>query len=230
MRVCAEWGWVYPRVCGGSHHHIAAATRSIGLSPRVRGKRAGRTNPDKPAGSIPACAGEARWNTWAIAVGTVYPRVCGGSAAAAAMASLPMGLSPRVRGKPRRLVGGRPCRRSIPACAGEAVSPGRSTSVPAVYPRVCGGSIPNGAEATMVQGLSPRVRGKPVRTGAGAATGRSIPACAGEAGRGWPSGWRCWVYPRVCGGSPGLGLADVGLGGLSPRVRGKPPGAPPCRC
>ena len=49
---------------------------------------------------------------------------------------------------------------------------------------------------------------------------RSIPACAGEphgAGTGQSYGW---VYPRVCGGTPGpLYYLTVGQG-LSPRVRG----------
>ena len=71
------------------------------------------------------------------------------------------------------------------------------------------------------EGLSPRVRGKPA-TGAGRQCGqRSIPACAGEAGR---PGWRFLmdaVYPRVCGGSAASSVIPRAFVGLSPRVRGK---------
>ena len=50
-------------------------------------------------GSIPACAGEAAAFLCPQGLAEVYPRVCGGSAAAARRRSLMLGLSPRVRGK-----------------------------------------------------------------------------------------------------------------------------------
>ncbi len=51
---------------------------------------------------------------------------------------------------------------------------------------------------------------------------RSIPACAGEPGRG---STRCrgrGVYPRVCGGTGPPERAALSCAGLSPRVRGNP--------
>ena len=49
---------VYPRVCGGTDGDPGQPPIQWGLSPRVRGNRGCRGRPGKPAGSIPACAGE----------------------------------------------------------------------------------------------------------------------------------------------------------------------------
>ena len=152
---------VYPRVCGGSRQSARSPRPATGLSPRVRGKlRPGRPTVQS-AGSIPACAGEARPAAAAPTAARVYPRVCGGSARLNASAAEDTGLSPRVRGKRR---GGRiPSieRRSIPACAGEAVRRGRVAAMVEVYPRVCGGSLSRSERCPLRTGLSPRVRGKP---------------------------------------------------------------------
>ena len=213
--------WVYPRVCGGSRPGTAPRGPPVGLSPRVRGKHSCGEGQDHvhrsiPAcageaptleaasamdESIPACAGEAITNPTAWASGTVYPRVCGGSAGARQDCPSGEGLSPRVRGKPDRRFEWWAIDGSIPACAGEAASDSIFSMRFRVYPRVCGGSLPASGDVWGGGGLSPRVRGK---RDAGAhvnAERRSIPACAGEA--------HCWgrgargrkVYPRVCGGS-----------------------------
>ena len=112
--------------------------------PRVCGGTRSRCCP------IPACAGEPAPNH------RVYPRVCGGTPPSATM-----GLSPRVRGNPLKMLLPRLSPRvrgnhgSIPACAGEPP--------PISIPRC---AAPN-------RGLSPRVRGNRCEVG-------SIPACAGE--------------------------------------------------
>ena len=112
-----------------------------------------------------------------------------------------IGLSPRVRGK-------RCCGRglglrsgSIPACAGEAVA---AMAGPGA-----------------IVGLSPRVRGKLEVVSSTYAQWRSIPACAGEAPANPSAASVVGVYPRVCGGSQGIGGRPVHHRGLSPRVRGK---------
>ena len=69
------------------------------------------------------------------------------------------GLSPRVRGNqlyrwPPSAVGG-----SIPACAGEPVAGQELPEKPAVYPRVCGGTVSQCCGHGGYSGLSPRVRG-----------------------------------------------------------------------
>ena len=132
---------VYPRVCGGSPSSPPKKTLLPGLSPRVRGKLDGDIAGGGRGGSIPACAGEAEYQHRQFLLYAVYPRVCGGSRRGTELAAGADGLSPRVRGKPTHMGGGVPASGSIPACAGEANSALAIASIPAVYPRVCGGSV-----------------------------------------------------------------------------------------
>ena len=103
-----RWTWtswrgkVYPRVCGGTSGGSGFSWDRTGLSPRVRGNPTLLAPVMGGVGSIPACAGEPpsamTWNQ----VGTVYPRVCGGTASRLARNLTGSGLSPRVRGNPAR--------------------------------------------------------------------------------------------------------------------------------
>ena len=192
---------VYPRVCGGSAFCPSTDRVRCGLSPRVRGKRCPPAYARRAGRSIPACAGEAATSPGSAFRFRVYPRVCGGSRQRWTPAAGVAGLSPRVRGKRLTDRPQRPRRRSIPACAGEALcAPARFTP-PAVYPRVCGGSIAGVSADRNPQGLSPRVRGKRYWRPFEQLGLRSIPACAGEAS----------ASPEV----------RISRPGLSPRVRGK---------
>ena len=111
---------------------------------------------------------------------------------------------------------------SIPACAGEPQWGGSGSCLPAVYPRVCGGTRYASPASPPCSGLSPRVRGNPWAAPTAAASAGSIPACAGEPQPGFGNAVGAGVYPRVCGGT------DIALNtardkaGLSPRVRGNP--------
>ena len=136
----------------------------------------------------------------------VYPRECGGTAEVGCVGLVIQGLSPRVRGNPRRQRQGQ-----------------RS---PGVYPRECGGTCLARFFLIPSFGLSPRVRGNPsigffLNIGI-----RSIPASAGE-----PLIRRRWsnispVYPRECGGTAATRTAATCPIGLSPRVRGNLAGEP----
>jgi len=112
---------VYPRVCGGTVHHVATGRAGTGLSPRVRGNRFVPSLTPLRKGSIPACAGEPPRYERSTPRAWVYPRVCGGTIQPTAAAKYMSGLSPRVRGNPypRRYRTG--IRGSIPACAGEPI-------------------------------------------------------------------------------------------------------------
>ena len=133
-----------------------------------------------------------------------------------------MGLSPRVRGNLQRVSEAARATGSIPACAGEPSVPRWAYTASAVYPRVCGGTIPAGQIELKGTGLSPRVRGNPVGLGALGDVGGSIPACAGEPPHPYRAPSSPRVYPRVCGGTT-IRYLRAGLGGgLSPRVRGNP--------
>ena len=159
--VVAGFLGVYPRVYGESTHRRYASSCAMGLSPRVRGIRAGRPRRARGAGSIPACTGNPWEGLRTAAYQEVYPRVYGESAKEAALASMVAGLSPRVRGIPLAAYGYDLQERSIPACTG---NPGRSCAHaddPRVYPRVYGESSFYDPPYVIIRGLSPRVRGIP---------------------------------------------------------------------
>ena len=207
-------------MCGGTPYFYILESSVYGLSPRVRGNRAGagREQPDKR--SIPACAGEPTTWDYRGNIRKVYPRVCGGTQSVAIPPAFRYGLSPRVRGN---RASSRLCStgvRSIPACAGE---PGRIWSMEEtiqVYPRVCGGTQPGQEGPFVVQGLSPRVRGNRASFVCERCETRSIPACAGEPRGLYQLRRPGKVYPRVCGGTDLSAAAAAWRAGLSPRVRG----------
>ena len=176
---------VYPRVCGGTLPHGPVAISGTGLSPRVRGNPLTATTGPSAWGSIPACAGEPRQRRGAKRRCRVYPRVCGGTRDRVGSGVKGAGLSPRVRGNPRRS-GHAPARPgSIPACAGEPTRDDTADVRKWVYPRVCGGTAIEPLTMLSDTGLSPRVRGSPGGCDFHGRTPGSIPACAGE-----PASWQ----------------------------------------
>ena len=116
------------------------------------------------------------------------------------------GLSPRLRGNPARTVANQPCKRSIPAPAGEPRLGSLAYPWKWVYPRACGGTLSDIAWTVASCGLSPRLR--------------SIPAPAGEPASPFSILSARKVYPRACGGTAiPEAVIRVWLG-LSPRLRG----------
>ena len=130
------------------------------------------------------------------------------------------GLSPRVRGNHHLASGDSIWVGSIPACAGEPDSGRGIWSLCAVYPRVCGGTVPGSTVDDAFAGLSPRVRGNRVGAEKERVLVRSIPACAGEPPGSTGPGSTGAVYPRVCGGTWIRANDPLLVEGLSPRVRG----------
>ncbi len=110
---------VYPRACGATEQLDDVNEQWQGLSPRVRGNRRlpGRRHPLH--GSIPARAGQPNPAPEPMPTSTVYPRACGATPTPRLRRTLLNGLSPRVRGNPRRERGLEPIPRSIPARAGQ---------------------------------------------------------------------------------------------------------------
>ena len=131
---------VYPRVCGGTVVELHPEAAFLGLSPRVRGNLRRTPSTSLHPRSIPACAGEPCPSAPSADARGVYPRVCGGTAAGGFDSLLYEGLSPRVRGNLALTYDSRQYNRSIPACAGEPRRSRRLPRLPAVYPRVCGGT------------------------------------------------------------------------------------------
>ena len=181
----------------------AQSAFSTGLSPRVRGNRGEPECLLRAAGSIPACAGEPGIGWSCAGIGGVYPRVCGGTLVPLLCVPGHPGLSPRVRGNrfnhtPKLERAG-----SIPACAGEPCTSASAVCGASVYPRVCGGTVHPRLHRLPTYGLSPRVRGNQLKVQRVRVVIRSIPACAGEPRAGRQRKGQAWVYPRVCGGTPG---------------------------
>ncbi len=174
----------------------------------------------RDGGSIPACAGERRSHPCPRSRSWVYPRVRGGTASALVTAAGTAGLSPRARGnrERRRLRGS--VRGSIPACAGEPPSLGRSQSLAQVYPRVRGGTLSILSLVRITTGLSPRARGNLIGLHQIIRGARSIPACAGEPRFANTPRCRAPVYPRVRGGTIATNNPHATKTGLSPRARG----------
>ena len=85
---------------------------------------------------------------------------------------------------------------------------------------MCGGTRLASRRRAAASGLSPRVRGNQRHYQRNGQNPGSIPACAGEPGKGVArqSGHR--VYPRVCGGTAVSSVGSAANLGLSPRVRG----------
>ena len=217
---CRNRGRVYPRVCGGTFDVGGRLGARQGLSPRVRGNLRGRRRVHRPAGSIPACAGEPPPRCPNCPASRVYPRVCGGTLQRRWSPQRSGGLSPRVRGNRPPDVQVVQRLGSIPACAGEPRTGDAPSTAGRVYPRVCGGTGRKARSNYPARGLSPRVRGNRQAPDPLPETAGSIPACAGEPPK---SPWRrrsLRVYPRVCGGTTGCRFIRASPMGLSPRVRG----------
>ena len=205
---------------GGRHGIVHDGT---GLSPRLRGNHSKGMSPQGIQGSIPAPAGEPYRASHTKGPSKVYPRACGGTFTAQSGRRLDNGLSPRLRGNPRRGLSWCGAPRSIPAPAGEPRHPCRQRTCWPVYPRACGGTRSSVKLTKWASGLSPRLRGNPALREYDSGRLRSIPAPAGE-----PRVHHVYIVPdrvylRACGGtwSSSIGL-NIGAG-LSPRLRGNPP-------
>ena len=134
--------------------------------------------------------------------------MCGGTPSVARGPPFVLGLSPRVRGNRHLNVPASEHVRSIPACAGEPRVGQVSERDRPVYPRVCGGTGHIHSGGRLPSGLSPRVRGNPSAVGGSLPCPRSIPACAGEPHDLVPPVGDQTVYPRVCGGTLLMAMAE----------------------
>ena len=206
---------------GGNPATVGSGLLLGGLSPRGRGKRDGPRQMLLSLRSIPAWAGETGRGPGRIGLGGVYPRVGGGNRFRLRSRCFSRGLSPRGRGKPRKPQSTASTLRSIPAWAGETVTPLGRPDRAMVYPRVGGGNWDLTIRSMIGSGLSPRGRGKRAGRPGHPPRRRSIPAWAGETRVQAVLGVVKRVYPRVGGGNRPHRYADSPLQGLSPRGRGK---------
>ena len=211
---------VHPRVCGERLAKDNGPVTTNGSSPRVRGTLLLAQVAGQNDRFIPACAGNAqrsRRRRWRI---PVHPRVCGERSSGTAITAVTDGSSPRVRGTRLSFRSASAHWRFIPACAGNARQVDCIHGPKTVHPRVCGEravwEIPDGTRT----GSSPRVRGTLLQGNVQYATGRFIPACAGNAPALLSCGCPFAVHPRVCGERGPRLTPPIRQPGSSPRVRG----------
>ena len=193
---------------------------SRGSSPRERGTQV----PDlafRPGQRfIPARAGNATSRRAPSCNTTVHPRASGERPENATAASKLDGSSPRERGTlgfSEALGSGG---RFIPARAGNAQRSSFSHDDGAVHPRASGERGVPSSSIHLADGSSPRERGTPSVRYADDASGRFIPARAGNALSRHASHSSVPVHPRASGERMGNWSSGASYFGSSPRERG----------
>ncbi len=191
---------VHPRACG---EHQAIPRHGLhldGSSPRVRGTRQALAAGPANQRFIPARAG----NT----IVTAAPSNC------------TAGSSPRVRGTLGDVIRQPLAERFIPARAGNTAVLRLSPVHGAVHPRACGEHVVVALERGDLDGSSPRVRGTRPSSLPSQASGRFIPARAGNTATARSTSSFRTVHPRACGEHRSAMSAGNVQPGSSPRVRG----------
>ena len=211
---------VYPRECGETHSSTLSDRQPAGLSPRVRGNRGNIPSLPNSIGSIPASAGKPSERTSLRNARRVYPRECGETHRMVNPNVSVAGLSPRVRGNPRKRLKCPIIAGSIPASAGKPRGQARGRRRWGVYPRECGETVGAAVAEIELMGLSPRVRGNREYDGDAAVGAGSIPASAGKPQWYAHLSLLVGVYPRECGETAARRSRVSNTAGLSPRVRG----------
>ena len=214
----------YPRACRGALISATIFGLTRGLSPRMRGSHILRDQVAQYVGPIPAHAGEPRGRRRRGRRSGAYPRACGGATWTTHTRFSTMGLSPRMRGSLG--ITSILCRRGgpIPAHAGEPACRLRLRCRSRAYPRACGGASEEARAWMVTGGLSPRMRGSRIHCVSPCAGSGPIPAHAGEPLLVLSKSMTARAYPRACGGATGPGSDWRFQRGLSPRMRGSPPG------
>ena len=112
------------------------------------------------------------------------------------------GSSPRMRGKPHRLLRALLGLGLIPAYAGKTFLPMKRFRGQGAHPRVCGENPQRFMTASIIEGSSPRMRGKRRAECLRAPELGLIPAYAGKTGHEGKTLPLRGAHPRVCGENP----------------------------
>ena len=212
----------HPRACGANCWLIQSHTALNGSSPRMRGKLDVRTVEQFMERIIPAHAGQTRRPHRRTVHGTDHPRACGANHPIDSLNGIYAGSSPRMRGK--RLCGSLTpgLVRIIPAHAGQTI-PRCAPSTPGPdHPRACGANQRYDNGGSFEHGSSPRMRGKRCWQSIGWRRRRIIPAHAGQTFLSSAPHRATPDHPRACGANTSATTIATGVGGSSPRMRGKP--------
>ena len=215
-------GGAHPRACGENRSYMELLPWKTGSSPRVRGKHGDRALPGEVHGLIPARAGKTRMAPDSGPEGAAHPRACGENVWTAVQTPIAAGSSPRVRGKPGRVLVSRGRRGLIPARAGKTASWASTRPAAWAHPRACGENLHTEGTNHDDSGSSPRVRGKRSATHTMRPISGLIPARAGKTARAAYGTPTSRAHPRACGENALRMPRKRAKGGSSPRVRGKP--------
>ena len=172
----------HPRAGGENMVQAWRFQRSVGSSPRWRGKRGPALDARVCRRLIPALAGKTLGRRRTMSRRTAHPRAGGENPSPASAGAVQVGSSPRWRGKraarqPRDAVRG-----LIPALAGKTTW-GRGPCLrPSAHPRAGGENASQAPHVTTGMGSSPRWRGKRGGDSGGRRHRGLIPALAGKTG------------------------------------------------
>ena len=170
----------HPRTCGANTALELLDLAQRGSSPHMRGKRAQRHRWRFQVRIIPAHAGQTGERRRDRLHQTDHPRTCGANDVLCFPHPDLRGSSPHMRGKRANEAAGEDVPRIIPAHAGQtSVRPSSRFRV-ADHPRTCGANTACACVLSNAAGSSPHMRGKPVGAPLADATGRIIPAHAGQ--------------------------------------------------
>ncbi len=182
----------------------------------LRGERAQR-----PGGRIPARAGSTPYCPRTRCSCTEDPRACGVDTSGPVTMTRHGGGSPRVRGRREIAERAERATRRIPARTGSTPCAATATTPAPEDPRACGVDGADRHRARHPSGRSSRARGRHLPDRHPVVDDRKIPACAGPTPHTSPVSRRTTEDPRVRGADGGGVRYAPGLGGGSPRARGR---------
>ena len=198
----------HPRACGANVSGLMETWCRVGSSPRVRGKQIYKLGVFTCSRIIPARAGQTSSRDPPPGFRPEHPRACGANGVAPNTDHMPIGSSPRVRGKHRASGETAAQVRIIPARAGQTTRPTQARQPAPDHPRACGANSFFLSSHVLGFGSSPRVRGKRVVRVPGRLPARIIPARAGQTARRCRAAPERPDHPRACG-------ANAAIGGVS---------------
>ena len=111
----------HPRACGANDIRVPVDDRTVGSSPRMRGKPGHRVQAAGLRRIIPAHAGQTFCRSATVVLSADHPRACGANSLRILLIKSAFGSSPRMRGKPETAETYSGDVRIIPAHAGQTL-------------------------------------------------------------------------------------------------------------
>ena len=210
----------HPRACG---EHVDGASHDVGAegsSPRMRGTRQTVHRLRRPAGIIPAHAGNTSRPCMMPSLVQDHPRACGEHYRTGVVPFAVSGSSPRMRGTQHVCWYFCVIHGIIPAHAGNTKFKPKKTTDDWDHPRACGEHCPRNSRVCRSSGSSPRMRGTLGDRNISIILAGIIPAHAGNTGMFVARARLHRDHPRACGEHNNVCTPPTSCSGSSPRMRG----------